>query len=347
MNIDDLFKIAVEREASDLHLVAGHAPVVRIHGKIQSIPDQPKLTSAQVQDLAFSILTNKQRDNFLENKELDISHEVRGLSRFRVNLHQERGSVGLVARVISTKIPSMEEIDMPTVVKDLLGYDQGLILLTGATGNGKSTSLASMIEYINTQRSSHIVTLEDPTEFIFKSKKSLIRQRQLETDMVSFHQGLVHVLRQDPDVIMVGEMRDLETMATTITLAETGHLVLATLHTHNTSQSIDRIIDSFPGSQQPQIRLQLSLTLLAIVTQRLVPKVGGGRTAAREILLNTPPVANLIRENKIPQIKSVIQTSSKEGMFTMDQGIVDLYNRGAIDKETAQFYLANADLLKE
>ena len=228
---------------------------------------------------------------------------------------------------------------MPPLVSDLLRVDQGLILVTGPTGCGKSTSLASMIETINNERAANIVTLEDPVEFIFEPKLSIIRQRQLGTDITSFPAGLKHVLRQDPNVIMVGEMRDLETIATTITLAETGHLVLATLHTHNASQTIDRIVDVFPPYQQPQVRLQLSMSLNAIISQRLLPHVGGGRIAAREVLINTPAVSNLIRENKIPQIKTTIQTSAEDGMFTLEQDVKRLLAEGQITEEVARAHI--------
>ena len=250
-----------------------------------------------------------------------------------------------MARVISSEIPTMEDVKMPEVVYRLLDMYQGLILMTGPTGCGKSTTLAAMINHINTNKSAHIVTLEDPIEFLFKPQKSIVKQRQLHTDMITFQDALIHVLRQDPNVIMVGEMRDLATIAATITLAETGHLVLATLHTHNAAQTIDRIIDIFPSHQQQQIRLQVSMTLTGIISQNLIPQEGGGRVATREILLNTPAVANLIRENKIAQIKTVIQTSAKEGMITMDQDLINLYSKKLISKETAQSHMASPELL--
>lgn len=346
MNIEELFKIAVREKASDIHIVVGQPPVLRIDGNLQPISGKSKITKKGAEDLIFSILTPKQKEIFLNERELDVSYEIPDLSRFRINLHWEKDNVGLVARVISKEIPTLDEIGMPEVVYDLVELKQGLIIITGPTGCGKSTSLASIIEHINTHRSEHIVTLEDPIEFVFQPKKSIIKQRQLHTDMVSFHSALVHVLRQDPNVIMVGEMRDLETIATTITLAETGHLVLATLHTHNASQTVDRIIDIFPPHQQPQIRLQLSLTLSAIISQRLVPKIGGGRVAAREILLNIPSVSNLIRENKIAQLRTILQTSAEEGMITMDQDLMNLYKSNIISKETAEFHMMNPELLE-
>ena len=346
MNLDELLQIAVEKRASDLHIVVGMSPVLRIDGILQPIKNKPKIDRKTSQDMIFAILSDKQRDIFINEKELDLSYEIKDLSRFRVNLHWERDNVGLVARVISKRIPNMKDIVAPAVVYDLIKLDQGMILVTGPTGCGKSTCLAAMIDQINEDRSAHIVTLEDPVEFIFEPKRCIIKQRQLNTDMLSFQKALIHVLRQDPNVIMVGEMRDLETIATTITLAETGHLVLATLHTHNAAQTIDRIIDIFPSHQQQQIRLQLSITLRGIISQKLIPRLQGGRIATREILINTPAISNLIRENKIAQIKTVLQTSAETGMITMDQDLVNLFKRGEISKETAQFHMLNPEFLE-
>src|SRR3989344_283973 len=345
MNINDLFKIAVEKEASDLHIVVGMPPVLRIDGNLHEIENTSVLEQKSAQDLIFSILSEKQKDIFIRERELDISYDIKNVSRFRVTLHWEKDNVGMVARIISKKIPNMKDLGLSNVVFDLINLNQGLIIITGPTGCGKSTTLAAMIEHINSNKSANIITLEDPIEFIFKPKKSIIKQRQLTTDMLSFNNALIHVLRQDPNVVMVGEMRDLDTIGATITLAETGHLVLGTLHTHNASQTIDRIIDIFPSHQQQQIRLQLSITLRGIISQRLLPKIGGGRVATREILINTPAVSNLIRENKIAQIRTVLQTSAEEGMITMDQDIINLYQGGMINKETAQFHMLNPELL--
>ncbi len=346
MNIDELFKIAVAKNASDLHLVANMPPVLRIDGQLAEIKGQPVLSPEETKKLAFSILSERQEEKFVAEREMDLSYELKGLSRFRVNVHWERDNVGLVARVISNKIPEMEEIMLPEVVYELCRLKQGMILLTGPTGCGKSTSLAAMINLINSERRCHIVTLEDPIEFLFKSNKSVIKQRQLGTDFLSFAQALKRVVRQDPNVIMVGEMRDLETIAAAITLAETGHLVLATLHTYNASQTIDRIIDVFPPHQQAQVRLQLSLFLRGIISQQLLPKIRGGRIAAREVLINTPAIANLVRENKVAQIKTVIQTNVEEGMFTMDQGIRELFEKGMITEEVASSHMVNPETLQ-
>lgn len=347
MTIDNLFKEAVKKKASDVHIVVGMPPVLRIDGKLTPQDQFGKVTEKAAEQMIYNLLTEKQKQAFDEQKELDLSYEINGLSRFRINIHQEKGNLGLAARVIPSQIPTMKEIEMPEIVYDLVKLDQGLILVTGPTGCGKSTSLAAMIDHINNERSANIITLEDPVEFIFTPNKSIIKQRQLHTDMISFQNALIHVLRQDPNVIMVGEMRDLETIAATITLAETGHLVLATLHTHNSAQTIDRIIDIFPSHQQAQIRLQLSMTLKGIISQKLLPRTKGGRVATREILINTPAIANLIRENKIAQIKTVVQTSADEGMFTMDQDLQNLYKNGLINQETAEFHISSPGLLKK
>lgn len=341
MNINELFKIATQKGASDLHIIVGKPPILRIDGELKVIPDKAEITRDAAETMVFSILTERQKKKFIDERELDISYEIAKFSRYRVNLHWEKDNVGLVARVISNDIPKLEDLGMPQIVNDLIEKSSGLILVTGPTGCGKSTTLAAMIEKINQLRFANIITLEDPIEFIHKPNKSIIKQRQLGNDMLTFQDALRHVLRQDPNVIMVGEVRDLETMSATITLAETGHLVLATLHTHNASQTIDRIIDVFPPHQQAQVRLQLSISLSGIISQQLLPRVGGGRVAAREILINSPAVANIIRENKIPQIKSVIQTSAEEGMFSMEQNIKDILSQNLIEEATALAYLNN------
>lgn len=343
--IDDIFRYAVEQKASDVHIVEGLPPIIRVDGELRKL-DRPTLTPRDTAEVCYSLLTPEQKEVFDTEKELDLGYEIGGVSRFRVNLHWEKGSAGLVARLISNRIPTMEELNMPPITYDMVRLKQGLILVTGPTGMGKSTTLAAMIDLINSERSVHIVTLEDPIEFIYQPKRSIIKQRQLGTDMMSFAQGLKHVLRQDPNVILVGEMRDLETIASTITLAETGHLVLATLHTLNAAQTIDRIIDVFPPYQQSQVRLQISLFLKGIISQQLLTAAAGGRVAAREVLINTPAIANLIRENKIPQIKTAIQTSAEDGMFTMDQNIKKLYLDGIINEPTALAYMANPSDLR-
>ena len=346
MNIKTLFKTALNKKASDLHLVVGLPPILRIDGELVNIENEKPLTNSDLEQMAFSVISQEQKEKFISSRELDFSFEADDKSRFRVNLYYEKNNIGLVARVINEKMPTLEDISIPEITYDLLNLNQGLILITGPTGCGKSTTLAAMINYINSNRSCSIVTLEDPIEYLFQPIKSIVVQRQLGSDMLSFANGLKHILRQDPNVIMVGEMRDLETVATTITLAETGHLVLATLHTYSAAQTIDRIIDIFPPHQQNQIRMQLSMTLAAVISQRLLPIIKGSRVAAREIMLNTAAVANLIRENKIAQLKTVIETSSKEGMTSLDQELKKLYKEKIISKEVAQAQMVNPESLK-
>ncbi len=333
MSLNDYLKQAVKKQASDLHLVTDLPPYLRIDGELTAISKQA-LSAQEIETMVTEVLTPERFKKFTLEKELDFAHQIEDGSRFRINIHWEKGNIGLAARTIPSQIPTMDDIAMPPIIYDLCNLNRGLILFTGPTGCGKSTSLAAMINYINHDRSMNIVTLEDPIEFLFKPDKSIIRQRQLGTDMLTFQGGLIHALRQDPNVIMVGEMRDLETIATTITLAETGHLVFATLHTYSAAQTIDRIIDIFPPHQQNQVRMQISITLKGVISQRLLPKKGGGRVAAREILTNTPAIANLIRENKVSQIKTAIQTSAKNGMVTMDNALLALYKKGEIDKKT-------------
>lgn len=346
INMNDLLTQAFQNKASDLHILVGKRPLLRIDGVLHEIEDEEMVTAELSRKIITEILSPEQLKTLEEERDIDISYELDGTARFRVNCHYEKNNLGLVARVISYKPPLMEEIMMPDIVYKLTRLKQGLILVTGPTGCGKSTSLAAMINLINSERREHIVTLEDPIEFVYESNKSIIRQRQLGSDMYSFEQALKHVLRQDPNVILVGEMRDLETIATALTIAETGHLVFATLHTLNAAQTIDRIIDVFPPYQQEQVRLQLSMVLRGAIAQQLVPATNGGRIAAREILINTPAVSNLIRENKVPQIKTVIQTSANEEMVTMDQDLKKLYKDGLITRETAQMYMTNPQELK-
>ena len=344
MEILSLFKLGVEKGASDIHIIVGKPPVIRIDGVLNEI-EGVAFTRGSAKESIYSLLTSFQQKLFETDRELDFSYEIKNVSRFRVNIHFEKESPGLVARIVSTTVPILDELLMPQIVKKFLKMREGLILVTGPTGCGKSTTLAAMINEINETRNCHIITLEDPIEFLFTAKKSIIRQRQLGNDMKSFKEGLKHVLRQDPNVIMVGEMRDLESIAATITLAETGHLVLATLHTFSAAQTVDRIIDSFPPYQQPQVRLQVSITLRAIISQQLLRGARGGRVSSREILINNNAVSNLIRENKIAQIKTVIQTSAEEGMITMDNDLKRLVAEGLVDIEDAKAHMLNPDQL--
>jgi len=351
MDVKNLFKIASEKKASDLHLLVGQPPILRIDGELVTINSVWKgkefygpLTKTDLSMVFENLLTKDQKIRFLKDKDLDSSYAFDGV-RFRINVSYEKDNICIVARVIEEKKPTLDEIGMPEVVKSLLESHQGLILITGPTGCGKSTTLAAMIHHINSTRSCNIITLEDPIEYIFTSDKSLVAQRQLGSDVNTFASGLKHVLRQDPNVIMVGEMRDYETISAAITLAETGHLVLATLHTYNAVQTIDRIIDIFPPHQQTQIKSQLSMLLTAVISQRLLPRVSGGRVAAREMLIRNSAVSNLIRESKTNQLKSVMEMHSKEGMCTLDSHIKELYQNGEISLETAKAYLEDPALI--
>lgn len=356
ITLEQLLNLAVKHEASDLHLVTGLAPILRIHGVIKDINtvvssnfnedynfttksdtenEYPKLDKESLEKIIYASLSDEQKEKFKENKDLDFSI-ASASGRFRVNLSLEKNNPKLVARIISNETPTLEDINMPEITKDILNHKQGLVLVTGPTGCGKSTTLAAMVDYINKTRRANVITLEDPIEFLFKPHKSIITQRELGADMRSFESGLKHVLRQDPDVIMVGEMRDLETIAAAITLAETGHLIIATLHTYSAVQTIDRIIDIFPPHQQTQIKSQLSMILRAVISQKLLPKVGGGRIAAREVLIRNNAVSNLIKDDKIRQIKNVIETSSGQGMISFSRAIKDLYHRDFISEEVAQ-----------
>lgn len=341
MDLHNLFRIAAQAKASDIHLVFGQAPILRIDGNLfdinQTFPQAkfPKLDTIELEKIMDFMLTSEQRTRFIDKKDLDLSYQVDDY-RYRVNFSYEKNNICIVARIIDEHTSSLEEIGLPEFIKDLLNVPQGFILITGPTGCGKSTTLASMIGYINETRAVNIITLEDPIEYIFKPKKSIIEQRQLGSDMISFASGLKHVLRQDPNVIMIGEMRDLETISTAVTLAETGHLVFATLHTYSAAQTIDRIIDIFPPYQQSQIKSQLSNVLTAVISQRLLPREKGGRIAAREILINNVAIANLIREGKIAQIKSSLETGSASGMITLDKHIKQLYQAGEISLKDAQ-----------
>ncbi len=329
--LDPYFIKAQQAQASDLHLVSNQPPIVRVHGEIQKLEDGV-VTPEALLTMLKEIIPPNTLDVYLKFEDIDFTHHT-DAGRYRVNCLWERGNPGMVARIIPMEIPTFEQIQMPEIIKTLC-RSTGIFLFTGATGSGKSTNLASALEYINLNTASHIITLEDPIEFMFESKHSIIRQREVGRDMTSFNSALRYIVRQDPDVIMIGEMRDLETIASAMTVAETGHLVLATLHTLSAPQTIDRIIDVFPPYQQEQIRLQLSMNLIGILAQQLVPKVGGGRVAARELLYSTPAIKNMIRENKAPQLRMVMETSSHEGMFTMDQDLKQLLKQGLITPET-------------
>ena len=334
--LQQLLKYMFEKKASDIILTAGVPPQIRLSGVLQSIPDQEKLMGPDVEKLLFTILTDMQKENFKRDKELDISFGVEGLSRFRLNAYYQRGSIAVAIRLIPFDIPTMEELGLPSIIKEFADKPNGLILVTGPTGSGKSTTLSSIIEYINERRRCHIITIEDPIEFIHSHKKSIIDQREINEDTLSFIGALKYVLRQDPDVILIGEMRDLETISACLTAAETGHLVIATLHTNDAAQTVDRIIDVFQPHQQGQIRTQLAAVLLCVIAQQLIPTVdGNGRILVAEIMVNTAAVANLIREAKTHQIPSVIETSTREGMQSRDKSIKEMYMKGIIAYDEA------------
>jgi len=335
MTIEEIFNNAVDSKASDIHLASNTPVLYRIDGVLKPMKDSPCLKYESILSLIESIISKDQRNVLFKDKCLELSYQTKNDVRLRINIYWEKGELSLAARLISPRIPTMKEVDLPESARKLADARDGLFLVTGPTGCGKSTTLAAILDYINEKRACHIITLEDPIEFVFKPKKSLISQRELGRDMTSFQSALKHIVRQNPDVILVSEMRDLETIGLAITLAETGHLVLATLHTPNAPQTIDRIIDIFPTDQQKQIRLQIALSLKAIISQHLLPKIGAGRVAAREILVNTPAVANLIRDNKVAQIRSALQTGLREGMCTLEQDLKRLYRLGLITLETA------------
>ena len=330
LRIEVLLEEVVKRRASDLHLQVGLPPMIRVDGALSPIAGFNPLDEQQVEMLVFSILAEDQRQILMKDKEFDFSFAFGSLGRFRVNAFHERGNLAAALRLIPTEIKSVAELGLPNVIMSFADYPRGLVLVTGPTGSGKSTTLAALVDKINTERAQHIITIEDPIEFTHKSKRSVVVQREVHYDTYSFNAALRSSLRQDPDVVLIGEMRDLETISAAITIAETGHLVFATLHTNSASQSIDRMIDIFPPHQQPQIRTQLANMLMAVCSQRLVPTIGGGRVAATEIMMTNPAVRNVIREGKSHQLDAIIQTSSDQGMQTMDRTLANLVQSGTI-----------------
>jgi len=334
--MDDLLRDLVAKDASDLHLKAGQPPIMRIHGDLQRAPGYETLTVESAEKLLFSILTEERKQKLYEQRELDLSYFVEGAARFRVNMFWQQRKVGAVFRVIPYKIRTIDDLRLPQVCKQLALMPRGLILVTGPTGSGKSTSLAAMINHINHNQKCHVMTIEDPIEYVHPDHQSIVNQRELGTDTFAFHEALRHVMRQNPDVILVGEMRDLETIQLAITAAETGHLVLSTLHTVDAAQTIDRIVDVFDPDQQPQIRTQLSVTLRGIVSQALLPtKDGKGRVGAFEAMYVTPSIKNLVRDGKTHQLYSEIQTGGEFGMQTLDTELLRLVKDGVVEYEQA------------
>jgi len=338
LSIKNLLETVFSRNASDLHLCVGVPPTLRIDGNLVPIPDMPVLTPEDTKALAYSILTEEQRELFEKQKELDLSYALEEKARFRVNVFYQKGYISVALRYLPSRIRTLEELGLPPICQEFTKPSQGFVLVTGPTGHGKSTTLAAMIDQINHEKACHIITIEDPIEYLFVHDKSIIDQRELHLDTHSFANALRSVLREDPDVVLIGEMRDLETIAAAITIAETGHLVFATLHTNSAAQTVDRIIDVFPPHQQPTVRTQLANILLGIISQRLLPKIGGGRTVAAEVLFATPAVRNLIREGKSYQIQNVIQTGKEENMISLDKTLASLVQKGEITAETAEPY---------
>lgn len=351
MDISELLKAVVDNDAiSDLHLTVNSKPIIRNTGKLEVYEEFPqKLSFKDMQDIARRLMSKEQWTTFQKDGELDFSYSIPGFSRFRVNAYYQRGAISLALRVIPTKIPTIDELGLPEVLKKLALQQRGLVLCAGPTGSGKSTTLAAMINEINERRSCHVLTLEDPIEYLHTHKKSVVHQREVGIDTRSFAKGLRAALRQDPDVILVGEMRDLETISIALEASETGHLVLATLHTNDASKTVDRIIDVFPAhQQQQQVRIQLSSTLNGIIAQQLLPRADGkGRVAALEVLIGTPAVRNIIREGKSAQLESVMQTGAAYGMIVMNNYLIKLYESGLIDLEVALRRSTNPEYIKK
>lgn len=338
LKIEILLEEVIKKRASDLHLQVGMPPMLRVDGRLLPIPGYNALDEEKVEALVFAILDDEQKQILLKDKEFDFSFAFGDLGRFRVNAFHERGNLAGALRLIPNEIKSIAELGLPATVSNFSNFPRGLVLVTGPTGSGKSTTLAALLDQINDQKAHHIITIEDPIEFTHKSKKSLVVQREVHYDTYSFSAALRSSLRQDPDVVLIGEMRDLETISAAITIAETGHLVFATLHTNSAAQSIDRMVDVFPPHQQPQIRSQLANILQAICSQRLVPAIGGGRLAASEILIATPAVRNIIREGKSHQLDAVIQTGGDVGMQSMDRTLVAMVQAGTVTYDDAREY---------
>lgn len=338
---EELLSTVVKENASDLHLAVGQHPTLRISGALIPLLKEEILTQEYVKDFIFSILNEDQKNKFLQEKELDLSYSFRDRARFRINVFHQRGFMGAALRLIPNKIRTFQELNLPPILEELTKLQQGFFLCVGPTGHGKSTTLAAFIDYINHTRAEHIITVEDPMEYLFASDRSIIDQREVGVDTDNFPRALRSLFREDVDIAMVGEMRDAETISIAVTAAETGHLILSTLHTNNAAQTIDRIIDTFPGTQQNQIRSQLASTLVGIISQRLVPRLNGGLIPAMEVMVVDSAIRNLIRENKTHEIDLVIETRSDEGMVSLNRSLADLVRRGEISLENALLYSLN------
>ena len=342
MDITELLSFCVKQNASDLHLSAGVPPMIRVDGDVRRI-NVPAMEHQEVHSLIYDIMNDKQRKDYEEFLETDFSFEVPGVARFRVNAFNHNRGAGAVFRTIPSKVLTMEDLGLGNIFTELSLLPRGLVLVTGPTGSGKSTTLAAMIDYVNNQRYDHVLTVEDPIEFVHESKKCLVNQREVHRDTLGFNEALRSALREDPDVILVGEMRDLETIRLALTAAETGHLVFGTLHTTSAAKTIDRIIDVFPGEEKSMVRSMLSESLQGVISQTLLKKIGGGRVAAHEIMITTPAIRNLIREDKVAQMYSAIQTGAAHGMITLDQTLKELLSKGLITKEQAKEKASNPD----
>ncbi len=348
MEIREILEIAKSMDASDIHLIVGKAPIFRVHGEIVELQNGERMMPEDAQRLIYSILNDSQQKSFEEKKELDFSFGINTLGRYRANIHMQRGTVAAAIRTITTDIPDLTSLGLPKSVEKFADVNNGLVLVTGPTGSGKSTTLAAIIDKINTQTAQHIITVEDPIEYLHRHKKSVIEQREIKTDTESFGSALKYAMRQDPDVILIGEMRDLETIEAALTAAETGHLVFATLHTNDAAQTIDRIVDVFPTNQQEQIRLQLSTSLKGVVAQQLIPRLDKkGRVLAVEVLVGTPAISNLIREAKTHQIYSMIETGTRFGMKSMDSSLKELYEKRFISFDDMAKRSRNAQLMEK
>lgn len=343
LELNKLLSLTLERNASDLHLVVGEPPIIRVDSALMRLEDYQVLSKDVIQDLANVLLHEEQKSLFAKQQDVDLSYSFKDNTRFRVNVYRQQGMLAIAFRLIPSQIKTLEELGLPPTLRKFTEVKQGLVLVVGPTGHGKSTTLASMINTINQNRSEHILTIEDPVEFVFTPKKSVISQREVNLDTPSFAQALKAALREDINVVLVGEIRDLDSISAALTLAETGHLIFATMHTNDAAQSIDRIVDVFPGDQQNQVRAQLASVLLGVFSLRLLPKTGGGRVPAYEIMLMNHAIRNVIRDNKVYQINNIIQTSYEEGMISLDRSLASLVKQGVVELETAQDFVNDRD----
>jgi len=344
--LEEILELAIKKDATDVHLSVSRPPIFRINGQLAPLTEKHILTDEDTQGFAFTLLSEEKKEKFLSQRDIDLSFALQKKARFRVNIYRQLGKISIALRLIPSKIRTIEELNLPDVFHNIAKASQGFFLVVGPSGQGKSTALAALINEINQTRCDHIITIEDPIEYLFKEDKCIIDQREVGEDVQDFHRGLREVFRQDPDIIMIGEMRDPETISSAVTAAETGHLVLTTLHTNTASQTVDRIIDSFPPHQQSQIRMQLSVTILGILSRRLIPSPKQGVINAVELMIANSAIRNLIREGKTHQIDMIIETGSEEGMISLNRSLVDLLNKGMISLENAELHSTNLSELR-